>query len=474
MAFSLAHRAGMACKSFVRLPCSILPWVLLVLFAWAQAAAAFDVSYWVWQRADPLNDEELARVAAQGVRTLYWHVGELENKAATWRWIARFSLPTDTAALHFVPVVRLVSREPEPFGAPSTAALVSILASASKKTQELQIDYDAPDRLLPDYARVLTQIHALSPHLSITALPGWSRAESLRTLGGSVDEFFPMLYDFAAEPTLSNGSPRPLLLPKEMKDLLRSWSACPKPWHAGLPAFARLTVYDENGKSRGQIRNWNWDEVSLNRALQTVSDPRFGASLCRVLTACALSNTRLQANDQLAVRLTDRTALHDAIAQAHQTTARGVVLFRLPDSSASSGWSLPQLAHLDEKPRLVFRPGTAHDSFVLENAGEADLEPLLPPKEGERRGYAVEVATDTPIFREAEPGDFAFVTTWKEGSKSNRRVALPFATRVSFTFSQLRAGQSLQTGLIQLAPGASFRQARYRFQNSEEAWKPLD
>jgi hypothetical protein len=53
---------------------------------------------------------------------------------------------------------------------------------------------------------------------------------------------------------------------------------------------------------------------------------------------------------------------------------------------------------------------------------------------------------------------------------------VPFATRLRFQFSQLRAKENLRTGLIQLAPGADFRQTRYRVLNIEggSSWKSLE
>jgi len=53
---------------------------------------------------------------------------------------------------------------------------------------------------------------------------------------------------------------------------------------------------------------------------------------------------------------------------------------------------------------------------------------------------------------------------------------LPFATTVRFKFSELRARARLETGLIQLAPGADFRQSRYRILNIEggPSWKSLE
>jgi hypothetical protein len=259
-----------------------------------------------------------------------------------------------------------------------------------------------------------------------------------------------------------------------MTKMLRDWSTCAKPWRAGLPTFARLTVYDSSERSRGQIRNWNWDEVCLNRALQASFRTSMGTVLLRAKALVMISNTRLQPGDQLAVRLTDRAALRDAINTAKQTTARGAVLFRLPDSSASSGWSLHQLSNLEAKPALALRKSESGESLMVENEGTGDLEPRFSGKDDEQQGYGVEIAADMPFFREAEAGDFAKVAGYAERAGALSRVALPFATHLVFTFSQLRAKQSLQTGLIQLAPGATFRHARYRLLNSEGEWKPLE
>jgi hypothetical protein len=54
-------------------------------------------------------------------------------------------------------------------------------------------------------------------------------------------------------------------------------------------------------------------------------------------------------------------------------------------------------------------------------------------------------------------------------------VAVPLATRLTFWFSQLRAGAGLRTGLLQLAPGASLESVRYRVLHCADAaeWKPI-
>jgi hypothetical protein len=471
----LIHPFNLRANGGMRYWHCILWLALAALCPATPAALGFDIAYWAWQREQPLDEAELKLLRAQEVRTIYWHIGELENKGETWHWKARYPFPPANNDVRCVPVVRLVSRESQPFSAASTAALVTALGPAARLTGELQLDYDAPDRLLADYAGALRKIHETTETLTITALPHWSRPECLRPFENCVDELFPMLYDFEPEPVLAKGgSPQPIIAPGTMTRMLRDWSSCSKPWRAGLPTFARLTVYDSTERSRGQIRNWNWDEICLNRAFTPSSESVMGAILLRCTGPVLISNTRLHAGDRLAVRLTDRAALRDAINTARQTTARGAVLFRLPDSSASSGWSLEQLSHLQAKPALTLIQAKSGESLMVENGGEGDLEPHFETKADDPRGYGLEIATDSPIFREAEAGDFAQVASTAEREGVASPVALPFATRLVFSFSHLRAKETLQTGLIQLAPGASFRQARYRFLNSGGNWKPLE
>jgi hypothetical protein len=437
------------------------------------ASSAHDVRYWVWQRDDPLDEQESRELDAQKIDTIYWQVGELENTGQTWRWKARFNFPSSNAArIRFVPVVRLVSREHQPFSDVSITALLASLSSASANHDELQLDYDAPDRLLADYAAALRRIHGLVRRLTIAALPHWSRADYLELLEPNVDELLPMLYDFEAEPTLKDQSPLPLISPEKISRLIENWRACRKPWRAGLPVFARLSVYDENQKLRGQIRNWNWDELCFNRSFEMANRVQFGAYILRAPKSTSIANTPIHPSDEVIVREVDRTALRNAIGAASRAGARSIVFFRLPDSTSSSGWSLHQLGHLEAGPRLILRKPADSETLELSNAGDGDLGPRFARNEMEAGGYVLEIEAATPIFREAQPGDFVSMDAFA----GEKRARVPFATRLRFQFAQLRAKENLRSGLIQLAPGADFRQTRYRILNIEggTSWKSLE
>jgi catechol 2,3-dioxygenase-like lactoylglutathione lyase family enzyme len=444
------------------------------------SAGAFENAFWVWQRSEPLSDVDRTELSAQGVRTIYWQTGELENVGETWRWKARFAVPPSGGSeLRFVPVVRLESREKSPFTKTSLDALLSALSPVTNGAGELQLDYDAPDRLIGDYAAALKRIHSLVPKLTITALPGWSRPATLRALEPSVDELLPMLYDFEPDPVVEGAAPLPLLVPEKLEKALTEWNQCRIPWRAGLPAFARVTLFDPSGKSRGHIREWNWDDLCFNKALVALRPAALGLTVFQLRSPTRVTNTPIRADQLIAVRWPDRSALIRVIEQVKKTSAAGLVFFRLPDSSAPSGWSLRQLGHLDAVSRLVLKKTGTPPQLELVNESDADLEPRLSSAKSTGdldRGYALELDAAAPIFRDAQEGDFWRLLGHVDPDGARQPVAFPLATRLTFWFSHLRARQSWRTGVIQLAPGENFSQIRYRVRNAtgDSEWKNID
>ncbi len=235
---SSGHDGGQAERKSPRM--KYLAWIVAALTAVfsVSSALAFETSYWAWQRSEPPSESDLAELSAQEVRTLYWQVGQLENSGNSWQWKARFSLPS-IPKIEVIPVLRLESHERAPFTPEATRSLLAAIAAATRGRGQLQIDYDCPDRLLPEYAAVLKQIRKLVPGLSITALPGWIRQPALADLGSSVAEMLPMLYDFASDPVVPGASPVPVIVPEKTRAWLAEWNHCPDSmagWSAELYA----------------------------------------------------------------------------------------------------------------------------------------------------------------------------------------------------------------------------------------------
>lgn len=456
--------------------------ICLVLALAARAGApAVGVDFWVWHRTKPLGAAEREALGALGVTTLYWHVGEMENRDGNWRWkTPPRAIEGLAEGLRVVPVVRLTSEGKQPFALPALEVLRMELPRVAGANGALQLDYDCPDRLLPEYAAALREIRRAVPHLSITALTQWPRLPGFAALTREVEEIAPMFYDLQADPTgvSAEAPPPPLLDPGQMATILRSWKQCPIPWRAGLPTFARLTVFDRTGVSRGQIPNWSWDDFCFHKALHTLAPTRLGVTFLRASADTRVASTPVMKDELVASRFTDRAALGKAVTLAREAGAKGVVLFRLPDGTGPGGWSLGDLAALDsdEKPRLTLRR-TAGETLELLNNSPADLAPRLSGHASDRdRGYALEVDAPAPIFREALAGDFWRVTSHaRPDAEKPVAVVVPLATRLTFWFSDLRGGASLRTGLLQLAPEASLDTLRYRILDGGNAreWQSL-
>jgi hypothetical protein len=295
-------------------------------------------------------------------------------------------------------------------------------------------------------------------------------------LQGSVEELDVMFYDLMPDaPHIGpDNPPYPLLDERTFADQLASWQGCKVPWRAGLPNFGRVTVFDAKGRSRGQIRSWTWDEVIFQPRLKFVSAPAPGMVLMKAAGDLVMAETPIKAGEFVAVRWVDRETLARILAMVKKSDSAGMVFFRLPDSSEPSGWSLSQLRELIEGrvEAANLRLRREGDCLVLQNGSAADLPPRLAGDDD--RGYALEVDAPVQLWREAIPGDFWRVAAHADPEKSPVAVPVPLSTRLTFWFAGLRAGESIKSGLIQLAPDADPRQIRYRILPGDQTWKPLE
>jgi hypothetical protein len=437
----------------------------------SSALGGEDCAFWVWHRRDPLRVDERQPLSEMGA-TLLWHVGVLDAPpSAPLRWLWRTPSPEAGA----IPVVRLNFGSLDPL---KPEGLAKALAGMADAEGRLQIDYDCPDRLLENYAKFLGELRQHARRVSITALAGWSRSPAFPRLQEHVSGIDAMFYDLEPDaPQISAGvPPLPLLEAGSFAKQLARWEGCKVPWRAGLPNFSRVTLFDAEGRSRGHLRHWSWDEVVFEPKLSFISAPAPGVRLLRATADLVMAETPIKAGSWIAVRWIDRRELSDALAQVKKSASVGPVFFRLPDSSDPSGWSVSQLHELMAGrvglPRCTVKHGAK--GVMLQNIDTADLPPRLEGDGPNDRAYALELDAPGGIWREVIAGDFRRVTAHANPDAKPLPVSVPLATRLTFWFSHLRAGKSLETGLILLAPGADKSQIRYRIQPGDQEWKPLE
>lgn len=470
--------------SFLRKAVGIVAWLFVSFAALSPNASGGETAnpplppaFWVWNRTTPIQPSELAGLERLRVDTLFWHAGTLKLVDGRWRWTSpRINVSELGAGLHVVPVVRI--EPPASLDLAGASLLSEELKAVATPDGELQLDFDCPDRLLRDYAAFLGGLRGDVPRLSITALPHWSRLPGWEDLQDAVTEMAPMFYDLRPDPVAvrADSLPPPLLDNNRVDKLLESWRGCRIPWRAGLPVFSRLTIYRANGGSRGQVSAWSWEDICFNSHLRHKGESRAGVTVFRADAATRVGRVSIDAGEWVAARCVDPSVLVNAIRTANISGAAGVIFFRLPAGNDADGTSLDNLASLstDESPRL--RLAREGDKLVLTNEAGTDLLPRLAGERHDRdRGYALEIDAPAPVFREAVPGEF-----WRVGAHANPEtarevsVSIPLATRLTFWFSDLPAGDQLVTGLVQLAPGADWTAVRYRVLNVKDSeWRAL-
>lgn len=436
--------------------------IVLWLLAGFVRAAETDVAFWVWHRATDISSSEREQLTTAGCKTLYWHAGMIAVREGAWTgdggWLAPEANPS-SSNLRCVPVLRgiiggLRSLPKDPDG------LIRLLQRARERwnADEVQLDFDCPDRLLGEYAAQLARCReAIKPtRLSITALAGWAVHPEFEALQAGVDELLPMFYDLEPDTPeqARQGRFEPLLDGAVFARHLKAWQRCRTPWRAGLPCFARISLFDPDGRSRGHLRDWAWDEVVFHGALREVPLQGTGLRALEVTEQTRLHTTDLLKGQKLVVREVDVSVGRECARQALESGAQGLVWFRLPTDSAPAGWSLTQALSLStDTPRLQLR--MEKDTLILFNNGNSDLPPRFANTPDKQRGWQIEIeATDaSPVFRDVVAGDFASVTPGTELSR---------ATRVTFWFADLKAGASRRTSLFQLAPGTAVTRLRWR------------
>jgi hypothetical protein len=131
----------------------------------------------------------------------------------------------------------------------------------------------------------------------------------------------------------------------------------------------------------------------------------------------------------------------------------------------------------DRAPEIKLTVHREGERLILKNEGNIDVPPRIRGDGPEDRGYALEVEGKGAVFRDVMPGDFARLRGHTEADSTNpQSAAISNASRLTFWFSSLPAGQSLECSLFQLAPAAEAAPLRYRilYLPEKPTWQPLE
>ena len=399
------------------------------------AGTMLPPAYWVWHRGSELNDAEVGVLHGTGIGKLYWQAAECRWEDGRWAF-KRIAKPMAGApGIRIVPVFRI---EPQtaflgtPDAAGRFAETIRRWLGEAAMPDEIQLDFDCPDRLMDRYARFLTDMgkEVAPAEISITALASWPRHPDFRKLAAAVDSFAPMFYDLEEDkPSDVRAGRFQSLADPAVKQHIARWSKCTKPWLAGLPNFERLSVFANDGVLIGHVRDWRDDALFFHPQLKR-RDVLPGTAVFDPLEVFDLSGTRVAPGMGVVHRTPDAVELGRLVEAARDAGAAGIIWFALPGPGMRSAFSVPHLTHPHAGLNLELRVA-GDGSVVLENPGPADL----PPGAWELRIRGGEPGS----FRSASPGAFAELAQ-PDG------LPAEMADSLVLRFARLPAGGSIVSG----------------------------
>jgi hypothetical protein len=412
---------------------------------WKRSGPLAPAAFWVWHRSSPLNPSEIETLGKAGTRALYWQAAECGWDGA-WR-VNRIAGPmTPPAGLEITPVFR-IKPQPAFLGNPDAARLLATeirkWEDGSPSPREIQLDFDCPDRLMGEYAAFLKSFGSEFPQtrVSITALASWPSNPQFQNLASSVSSLAPMFYDLMADdPADVRANRFHPMADASVAKWIKRWSACPRPWLAGLPNFERLSAFSDDGKLIGHLRAWERDSVFFHPQLKP-HPLAAGVTLFEPVGKVDLSGTKVPPGAKVAHRMPDAESLAALVKAAGQAGAAGILYFALPGPGLRAAYGSMHLAH----PATHAKPLLTLDDrgvVVLKNPGPLDLP---------SRVWELELHSEQAgAFRSASPG--GFTTASGPGG-----MPAEFSQTVILRFAGLPAGESIVSGpLVAQAEGLTW------------------
>lgn len=269
------------------------------------------------------------------------------------------------------------------------AADRAALAQAGWAVGGLQLDLDAPTRLLPRYAALLAELRPRLPaadRLSITSLVTWIGTRAFRDVAARVDFHCPMPFgDRIPQRIEDTRSISPLAL---VDVAIARSEALGRPYFLGLPAYGYGLVFDPEGRLASVEGRLALDAVAREEGIALVEAAGRGAGdngdvqpLFEVLRPTLVEGIGLRPGWR--IRFDTWTASGIAarlrhVAETAGPACRGVLVFRLPTA----------------RDPLVVGPET------VRAAAAGRLPPArarLVLRRADARSVAVEVANEGPI-----------------------------------------------------------------------------
>ena len=402
---------------------------------WAHAPRVWKprevaVAFWSWGAETPAQVDVERASDATRARVLFMRAGQLDfDKGRVVRVRAFKGRAPANVELHLVynatpALLEAFERVDE--GALAAAAVETFRADSERATKDgakvagLQLDIDAPTRLLARYGRVLQMARASLPantRLSVTGLPTWMNARApLREMLGAVDFWVPQFY--GAEIPTTAERVAPIASPEAVRRESARAREIGKPFYAGLAAYGYALVYNESGKLIELSGDVEPARVASDRNFELVERRAFGPDtgewryVYRAREDAVLGDVLVRAGERIALDVPSGESLRASARGVRETAGDsllGVCVFRLPTRGDRTTLGLAQVA-----AALEDRDAEVSARLTLARARSSE------PEESSTNRLLIEALNDGGVA--ARHGDGAMTLTLRVPRGSLRGV----------------------------------------------------
>jgi len=396
-----------------RLTFSIVVTLLIVLIAWHTTAgrrriwapAETPVAFWSWRGETPSETDVNDAVRQTGTKTLFLRAGQIDYEAGSLSRIRPVSGPIPTnIAVHLVyNATRSFLRELERISA--AAAGSTVLAAFADDLDRahsdhaqvvgLQLDFDVPTRLLPNYAAILRNVRtglSNEVQLSITGLPTWLDSPGLLEPLSACDFWVPQCYGAQIPERLDQRIP--ITTPEHVARSVSKTRDFGVPFYAGLAAYGYAIHYSREGLLIGLRGDLDPLLVVASTDFELTEQTPFFLNTNETAEKkagewrCTYRARRDVMGDGTAIRAGDSLLLDRPTAAGLRACARkvreqagarllGICVFRIPTKDDSTTLTMPEIAFAlsDIGPR--FSVEARVDQLSDEKRGDDNISAVL-------------------------------------------------------------------------------------------------
>ena len=325
-----------------------------------------NIAFWAWQSHTPRQEDIRLVVETVRAKTLFLRAGQMDySDERVFRTQNVTGIIPQGIDLHFVynatPI--LLKRFSDIDSRNLAGAIVSAYMSDRERASRdgvriagLQLDFDVPTRLLPEYDNLLREVRGLVPAdtiLSITGLPAWLNSGSLSTVLSTVDFWIPQCYGAEIPSTLEREIP--ISSVDSVRSAVEGARRLRKPFYAGLASYTYAIQYSSKRTLIGLSGDIDPCSVVNNDDLELIerspfSDPFIGSEWRYVFKArsdSTVGTVVMRAGEYLLLDVPTARSLSacfQAVRERAGPALLGICIFRLPSFDDPTSLTAAEIA----------------------------------------------------------------------------------------------------------------------------------